>query len=144
MTDYIYRAQVKNGGQSITYHNSEGKKVTYSPYDNNPCTKNSGRINYSRRNDAALLFNTINKYFTGESPNITPQEQVQIRADIAKNRPPITGIGVSDGGIYSSLDIYEGIDFVLKTFSDKNSEGGENITPNEVYQMFEMFHNWTK
>ena len=129
MTNYIYRAQVQNDGKTITYHNSQGKKVTYSP-----------KQLYMMR-DAALLFNTVNKYFTGKSPNITPQEQVQIRADIAKASYPMGGIETRYRR--DKLNIFEGIDFVLKTFSDKNSEGGENITPNEVYQMFECFHNWT-
>ena len=125
MTNYIYRARVKNNGESISYHNSKGKLVTYKPLE--VC---------GRRKEAALLFNTVNKYFTGESPNITPEQQLKIKTDIAKQRKPLH----KD----LSLDIYEGIDFVFKIFSDKNSEGGENITPNEVYQIFEIFHNWTK
>jgi len=141
MTNYIYRAQVQNGGETITYHNSNGQKVTYQPRKKDGNAMNE---NPSIKKDAALLFNTINKYFTGKSPNITPQEQVQIRADIAKQRAPISGMSVYNTYQNNTLDIYEGIDFVLKTFSDKNSDGGENITPKEVYQIFEIFHNWTK
>ena len=140
MTDYIYRAQVQNGGETITYRNSNGQRVSYSPRK----TDGGANDNPQIKKDAALLFNTINKYFTGKSPNITPQEQVQIRADIAKQRAPISGMAASHAYQNSTLDIYEGVDFVLKTFSDKNSDGGENITPKEVYQIFEIFHNWTK
>ena len=139
MTNYIYRAQVQNGGETITYHNSNGQKVTYNP-DQRTNQGQKGLSNMQK--DAALLFNTINKYFTGDNPNITPQEQVQLRADIAKQRIPQGGY--TNHNLNVTLDIYEGIDFVLNTFSSKNSEGGENITPNEVYQIFEIFHNWTK
>ncbi len=127
---YIYKATIIKDDDSVfvTYRNSSGKDVTY-------------ETGYTYREDAALLFNTVNKYFTGKDPNITPKEQVQLRADIAKQRVPITG--VSDSGA-KKLDIYGGVDFVLKTFSDEASEGGKNITPNEVYQMYEMFHSWTK
>ena len=116
----------------ITYRNSSGKQVTYKPNGYNTFAE-----------DAALLFNTVNKYFTGKSPNITPEEQVQLRADIAKQKRPISGISSSNSG-WTELDVYGGIDFVLKTFSDESSEGGKNITPNEVYQMYEMFHKWTE
>lgn len=119
MTDYIHRAGIKNDGEKITYRNSAGKSVTYEP-------------RYT--SEAKLFFSSVNKYFTGKSPNITPKEQVQLRADFAKS-------------INSSLgndSWFIRFDFVLKTFSDKNSEGGENITPNEVYQMYEMFHKWTE
>lgn len=119
MTDYIYRAGIKNDGEKITYRNSAGKSVTYKPYS---------------FSDAKLLFSSVNKYFTGKSPNITPKEQVQLRADFAKSLPTCK----HNDGLFIRLD------FALKTFSDKNSEGGENITPNEVYQMYEMFHKWTE
>ena len=52
--------------------------------------------------------------------------------------------GVCTDSGRTELDIYGGIDFVLKTFSDEYSEGGKDITPNEVYQMYEMFHKWTE
>ena len=116
----------------ITYRDSSGKNVTYEPNGYNTFAE-----------DAALLFNTVNKYFTGKNPNITPEEQVQLRADIAKQKRPISGISSSNSG-WTELDVYGGIDFVLKTFSDESSEGGKNITPNEVYQMYEMFHKWTE
>ena len=135
-TKYIYRAKVRQDGDSlfITYRNSSGKDVTYQP-------NRSGTNSFIE--DAALLFNTVNKYFTGNDPNITPEEQVQLRADIAKQKVPIAGISSSNYG-WTELDVYGGIDFVLKTFSDEASEGGKNITPNEVYQMYEMFHKWTE
>lgn len=137
MGNYIYKAVVKDGGKTITYHNSNGKQVTYKP--GGAKDDQSGNPNMQR--DAAILFNTINKYFTGESPDITPQEQNKIRTEIAKQITPCNGKVKG----YPKLDIYEGIDFVLNTFSSKNSpEGGENITPNEVYQIYEIFHSWTK
>ncbi len=131
---YIYKAVIKKDDDSvfITYRNSNGKQVTYKPNGYNTFAE-----------DAALLFNTVNKYFTGKNPNITPEEQVQLRADIAKQKVPIAGISSSNSG-RTELDVYGGIDFVLKTFSDESSEGGKNITPNEVYQMYEMFHKWTE
>lgn len=143
MTDYIYRARVTNGGQQISYKNSKGQRIIYSPSDDGFVS----RDNPKKKTDAVLLFDTVNKYFTGKSPNITPQEQVLFRADIAKQRPPISGTGQqkhSHEASSETLNIYEGVDFVLKTFSDEASEGGKNITPNEVYQMYEIFHEWTK
>ena len=133
---YIFRANIREDDDSvfITYRNSSGKQVTYKP-------KCDGTNNFAW--GAILLFNTVNKYFTGKSPNITPEEQVQLRADIAKQKRPISGISSSNSG-WTELDVYGGIDFVLKTFSDEYSEGGKNITPNEVYQMYEMFHKWTE
>ena len=130
---YIYKAVIKKDDDSvfITYRNSNGKQVTYKPNGYNTFAE-----------DAALLFNTVNKYFTGKNPNITPEEQVQLRADIAKQKKPMGGVCTDSGR--TELDIYGGIDFVLKTFSDESSEGGKNITPNEVYQMYEMFHKWTE
>ena len=115
----------------ITYRNSSGKQVTYKPNGYNTFAE-----------DAALLFNTVNKYFTGKNPNITPEEQVQLRADIAKQKKPMGEVCTDSGR--TELDIYGGIDFVLKTFSDEASEGGKNITQNEVYQMYEIFHKWTE
>ncbi len=142
MPEYIYRPQVKNGGETITYHNSKGQTVTYKPNDDAYSRDRSFNI-ASGKSDAALLFNTFKKYFTGNSPNITPEEQVKLRTDIAMNRLPIQNQSnvVVEAPM---LDIYEGIDFVLKTFSDEKSEGGKNITPNEVYRIFEIFHQWTK
>ena len=135
-TKYIHKATIRKDDDSvfITYRNSSGKNVTYQP-------KCDGTNNFAW--SATLLFNTVNKYFTGKSPNITPEEQVQLRADIAKQKVPIAGISSSNSG-WTELDVYGGIDFVLKTFSDESSEGGKNITPNEVYQMYEMFHKWTE
>ena len=132
---YIYKAVIKKDDDSvfITYRNSSGKQVTYKPDCN-------GINNFAW--GAILLFNTVNKYFTGKNPNITPKEQVQLRADIAKQKKPMGGVCTDSGR--TELDIYGGIDFVLKTFSDESSEGGKNITPNEVYQMYEMFHKWTE
>ena len=133
---YIYKAVIKKDDDSvfITYRDSSGKNVTYEPQ----C---DGTNNFAW--GAILLFNTVNKYFTGKNPNITPEEQVQLRADIAKQERPISGICSSNSG-WTELDVYGGIDFVLKTFSDESSEGGKNITPNEVYQMYEMFQKWTE
>ena len=130
MPNYIYRASVKNNGEQIAYRNSNGQNVSYSP---------------KNQSDANLLFTLINKYFTGKDPNITPKEQVQMRADLAKLCTPLSGMSDSGkGGVRGKLDLYEGVDFVLKTFSDDASEGGKNITPNEIYQIFEIFHAWTK
>jgi hypothetical protein len=36
------------------------------------------------------------------------------------------------------------MDMMLNTFGKKASEGGENITPNEVYQMYEIIANEMK
>ena len=132
-TKYIYKAKIRKDGDSvfITYRNSSGKNVKYRTNDYRTFAE-----------DAALLFSTVNKYFTGKDPNITPEEQVQLRADIAKQRKPMGGVSTISG--WRELDIYGGIDFVLKTFSDESSEGGKNITPNEVYQMYEIFHKWTE
>lgn len=141
MTDYIYRAVVKNNGKQISYYNGKGQIITYKPSQNGW----HGENNLSKPTDAALLFNTVNKYFTSKDPNITPEEQVEMRADIAQQRPPISGMkGGGSAQSHDALDIYEGVDFLLKTFSDEASEGGKNITPNEVYRMFEIFHQWTK
>ena len=122
MLNCIYRAVVRNSGEEITYRNSKGKTVTFSPHP-------------SDKKDASALYSVVNKYFTGKSPNITPQEQVKLRADLANNQPSERW-RISDSAFIR-------LDFVLKTFSDKHSEGGENITPNEVYQMYEMFHKWS-
>ena len=131
----IYRAGIASDGSQIAYHNSKGKKVTYNPPSD---------IHHSKyRETAVLLFGTVNKYFTKDSPNITPAEQVKLRADIAKAVAPLD---ISDYGDVCDrrIDVYKGMDFVLNTFSAKDSEGGANITPNEVYQMYEIFHSWTK
>ena len=128
---FIYRAVIKKDDDSVfvTYRNSQGKKVTFEP---------DRHYNYTDHypNLTSILFNTVNKYFTGKSPNITPEEQVQLRADIAKQIIP----GMRGKG---DIDVYSGLDFVLKTFSDEASEGGKNITPNEVYQIYEIFQKWT-
>ena len=139
MTDYIYRARVHNGGETVTYHNSNGQTVTYKP-GTRGVTEATTTNEYMQK-DAAILFNTINKYFTGKSPNITPQEQLSLKADIAKLSKPISGRRFH---YPDKLDIYEGINFVLSIFSDKKSDGGENITPKEVYQIYEIFHSWTQ
>ena len=130
MPNVIYRASIRNNGEQINYRNSKGQNVSYRPRN---------------KSDANLLFTLINKYFTGKDPNITPKEQVQLRTDLAKLRSPLSGIAQPRGGEPSGkLDLYEGVDFILKTFSDEASEGGKNITPNEVYQIYEIFHRWTK
>ncbi len=129
LPNYIYRASIKKNGEQINYRNSKGQNVSYRP---------------ENKSDAVCLFTLINKYFTGKDPNITPQEQVQLRADLAKACVPLSGMSETRGHIRGKLDLYEGVDFVLRTFSDETSEGGKNITPNEVYQMFEMFHCWTE
>ena len=68
----------------------------------------------------------------------------RIEAEIAKQLKPLSAYDTYKGS-YEVLDVYEGVDFVLRTYGDKNSiEGGENITPNELYNIFETFHNWTK
>ena len=142
----IYRAVIKNKNfwndtKTITYHSSNGKTITYTPGDSSSSLREP---NEERQKNAVILFNTINKYFTGKDPNITPKEQVQLRADIAKQALPMSGTTSGSGYYGEHIDIYEGIDFVLKTFSDEASEGGKNITPNEVYQIYEIFHHWTK
>ena len=130
MPNAIYRASIRNNGEQINYRNSKGQNVSYRPRN---------------KSDANLLFTLINKYFTGKDPNITPKEQVQLRTDLAKLRSPLSGIAKPVRGEPSGkLDLYEGVDFILKTFSDEASEGGKNITPNEVYQIYEIFHRWTK
>ena len=130
MPNAIYRASIRNNGEQINYRNSKGQNVSYRPRN---------------KSDANLLFTLINKYFTGKDPNITPKEQVQLRTDLAKLRSPLSGIAQPRGGKPSGkLDLYEGVDFILKTFSDEASEGGKNITPSEVYQIYEIFHRWTK
>lgn len=120
-----------SGDTKITYLNSAGRSVTYEP---------PGEY---QQNIATLLFKTVCKYFTEDDPNISPKEQVQLRADIAKNSKPMMGDVPGGRYCYNRIDVYEGIDFLLKTFSDEASEGGKEITPNEVYQMFECFHKWT-
>lgn len=140
MPDYIYKAQIKNGGERISYRNSNGQTISYNPGEKGYASGG----NYHKKTDAVILFNAVNKYFTGDSPNITPEEQVKMRADIAKQRPPISGMRERPCYSEECLNIYEGVDFVLKTFSDDASEGGKNITPNEIYQMYEIFHKWTE
>ena len=132
---YIFRPTitVKNNRATITYHNSQGKNITYKP---------GNQIENSNYN-ACLLFETVSNYFTANSPNITPAEQVKIRAEIAKGTRPISAMASSTCG-WTEMDLMGGIDYLLKTFSDDASDGGKNITPNEVYQMFEIFHQWTK
>ena len=140
----IYRAVIKNESclsdtKTITYRSSNGKTITYTPGYRSSAPLSPLK---EKQENAVILFNTINKYFTGKDPNITPKEQVLLRADIAKQALPMSGI--SGNGYGRCIDIYEGFDFVLKTFSDEASEGGKNITPNEVYQIYEIFHHWTK
>lgn len=142
MPHYIYRAKVQDNG-TVTYHNSKGQTVTYKT--SNEDTRNSrGEQRDHKLDDAKLLFGTVNKYFTGNDPNITPAEQVKIKAEIAKQRTPMNDYGTGLSHSAPTLNVYEGIDFVLRTFSDEASEGGKNITPNEVYQIYEIFHSWTK
>ena len=139
MSNYIHRAVISNNGEQISYFNSQGKKVTYQPAKD---VLSRITVDDAQRN-AKILFSLVNKYFTGDSPNITPQEQVKLRADFAKQAIPLANEDTSKGSS-RILDIYEGMEFVLNTFSSKASDGGETITTNEVYQMFEIFHNWTK
>ena len=128
MPNYIYRAVVEDGGKKITYRNSNGENVTFKP-----------GFWKGYRKEAALLFNTVNKYFTGKSPNITPQEQIKMREDIVQQ--------YEQPGMFSGNRLFNplsALDFALNTYNSSASEGGKNITPNEVYKMFEMFHKWTK
>ena len=94
---YIYRAKIRKDDDSvfITYRNSNGKQVTYKPNGYNTFAE-----------DAALLFNTVNKYFTGKNPNITPEEQVQLRADIANQKSGSSGF-LSNGNerVYAGYNI---------------------------------------
>lgn len=132
--------QPKKGETVITYKNSEGETVTFSA-KKKKCVDVG--VMYKDLNKAAeSIFGAVNKYQTEEDPNITPEEQVKLRADIAKENVPATSRG-GDQSVVNTLDVCGGVDFVLKTFSDPASEGGKNITQNEIAQMYEIFHKWT-
>ena len=45
----------------------------------------------------------------------------------------------SGSGIY---DLYKGFDFIFNTFSNEASEGGKDITPKEISQIFDIFTSW--
>lgn len=83
------------------------------------------------------LFKLVDKYSTKESPMITPEEVVNLRTEFAKNFIPLRG-----GRIYR-VDHYQGLSFLLDTYTSDESEGGKNITPKEIAHMFEVFSGWT-
>ena len=143
MPDPIYHPIIKNTmvssitkfcTVSITYRNTKGQEVTFQPGG-----KHADGGNNDKRNNAVILFKTLDKYVTADSPNITPREQDLIRMELSKQIKPIHGM---NGG-YSFLDIYEGIDFVFKAHTSESSPGGKDITPNELADIYETIHSWT-
>ena len=118
------------GIAKISYKNSKGEQITFTTNENNW---------YAGR-DAEVLYKTVNKYFTENDPNITPKEQISLRIDFAKQQRPVSGLKHNSS---DKMDLYAGFDFVLDTFTKEDSDGGKNITPNEIYQMYEIFHFWT-
>ena len=129
MAEPITKVTITHKGNysiDVKYKNSQGAVVTYAP---------------RKVQDAKVLFPTVDKYFTNDDPNITPQEQISLRTDFAKKRIPLSGKEHNGSDV---SDLYTGLDFVLDTFTREESEGGKNITPKEVYTMYEIFHTWTK
>ena len=82
------------------------------------------------------IFKLFDKYATKESPNITPEEIVDLRCEFSKEFTPISA------GKYSRVDYYKGMDFLIDTFTSEASEGGKNITPKEIAHIFEAFKEW--
>ena len=83
------------------------------------------------------IFNLIDKYSTNASPNITAKEVIDFRTDFAQSITPLAG-----GGGLDDIDYYAGIDFLLNTYCSENSDGGKDITPQEIARMFEAIRKW--
>ncbi len=100
---------------NVSFKNSKGKDVSYNLYVG----------------DNKAVFDAINKFSTKESPNITPEKLFEMN-EFVYDTTHLANTGGHAGSIY--VDTY---DRLIKHYTDKNSPGGENITPEEQTLLME-------
>lgn len=127
ITGYKYTPAVESTSKKepsipakISFTNSEGKTTEFK--------SSAGQ---------QKIFELFDKYATKESPNITPEEIVDLRCEFSKKFMPLRA-----GRHSATVDYYKGVNFLLDTFTSEASEGGKNITPKEVAHIFEVFKEW--
>ena len=98
---------------------------------------------YDRINKLIPYMSAFNEFSTTENPNITPRELHKIKVNITKqtNAPELrTGYSC----VYYSNDSTRRQDYfqLLDVYSDKASDGGEEITPKEQAAITDTFAKW--
>lgn len=100
---------------------------------------------YKVENDKIInLLNTMSKYSTKDSPEITPEELYKIKNEVYKSIECNASGGVRD---YNASRSYEGVmldnfDILTKHYSDENSPGGKDITGEEAYDLADRLIDW--
>ena len=98
----------------IDYKDSKGKQRSYKTF-----------------NDAALATQLINNYFHANNSTITFKQAQSLKQDICTKFSP------KKGGRVQTTEWYTLLRDAINDFTLKGSDGDENITPNEVYQIYE-------
>ena len=104
-----------------------------------------GSDNYYKKgvDDASTYLTAMNPYSTEENPSITPKEVFQIKENIAKNTKGSKVDYFGRGGSISNdstkrNDYYQ----LLDLYSNSESDGGNNITPQEQSKVVDTFVKW--
>ena len=94
------------------------------------------------------LLDILNKYSTEDSPEINQKELWEAYNDLYKNNSSVLEetVKVSSANSYSETTpagkVIENFERAAQHFSDPNSPDGENINPDELYDMAEMLLGW--
>ena len=117
-------------GEITGYQFTKGSAFTSSKISYNDSNSKKRVFEFEDRGQSKL-FGLVDKFSTKDSPNITPQEVVNLRSEFSKVFVP-TNAGITN-------NYYAGFSFLLETYQSEASEGGKDITPKEISFMFEAF-----
>ena len=140
-----FNVQVTKSNDSLTgiLLNINDYKVTYNGSDGNPKIT---KVKYNHMQHLLPFLMAFNQYSTNDNPNITPEEAYKIECIIDNSTSDSSYVRRNDyttptPGNTVSVDSLAREDFLrqIKKYSNKFSEGGEEITVKEQSLIMDTF-----
>ena len=116
------------GLRSITYNG-----VKYTPFDTKESEGKDMEYCYG-------LLTSLSKYSTTNNPNITEKEWINLKKDMMMNYMKYESHGRGDW-VHHYSEQSAILNDIEKIYTDEHSEGGKEITINELNEIFDMIIN---